>query len=66
MQLAIKLRSRKFPLNHLFDKTHKYVSEGGTVLRYKDLEEGLPNRMWQTYVEECRKRGHEVKDPNQG
>jgi mannose-6-phosphate isomerase-like protein (cupin superfamily) len=66
MQLAIKLRSRKFPLNHLFDKTHKFVSEGGTVLRYKDLEEGLRNRMWQTYVEECRKRGHEVKDPNQG
>src|ERR1700722_1299243 len=66
MQLAIKLRSRKFPLNHLFDKTHKFVSEGGTVLRYKDLEEGLRNRMWQTYVEECRKRGHEVKDPNKG
>ncbi len=65
MQLAIKLRSRKFPLNHLFDKTHKLVSEGGTVLRYKDLEEGLRNRVWQTYVEECRRRGHEVKDPNQ-
>jgi mannose-6-phosphate isomerase-like protein (cupin superfamily) len=65
MQLAIKLRSRKFPLNHLFDKTHKHVSEGGTVLRYKDLEEGLRHRVWQTYVEECRARGYEVKDPNQ-
>jgi hypothetical protein len=64
MQLAIKLRSRKFPLNHLYDKTHKLVSEGGTVLRYKDLEEGLRNRIWQTYVEECRQRGYEVKDPN--
>jgi mannose-6-phosphate isomerase-like protein (cupin superfamily) len=64
MQLAIKLRSRKFPLNHLFDKTHKFVSEGGTVLRYKDLEEGLRNRVWQTYVEECRRRGYEVRDPN--
>jgi mannose-6-phosphate isomerase-like protein (cupin superfamily) len=63
MQLAIKLRSRKFPLNHLFDKTHKHVSEGGTVLRYKDLEAGLRTRVWQTYVEECRRRGHEVKDP---
>ena len=63
-QLAIKLRSRKFPLNHLFDKTHKLVSEGGTVLRYKDLDETLRQRVWQTYVEECRARGHEVKDPN--
>jgi mannose-6-phosphate isomerase-like protein (cupin superfamily) len=63
-QLAIKLRSRKFPLNHLFDKTHKLVSEGGTVLRYNDLEEGLRNRVWQTYVEECRRQGYEVKDPN--
>ena len=63
-QLAIKLRSRKFPLNHLFDKTHKLVSEGGTVLRYEDLEEGLRKRVWQTYVDECRQRGHEVRDPN--
>ena len=63
MQLAIKLRSRKFPLNHLFDKTHKHVSEGGTVLRYTDLEQGLRERVWRTYVEECRRRGYEVKDP---
>jgi mannose-6-phosphate isomerase-like protein (cupin superfamily) len=65
-QLAIKLRSRKFPINHLFDKTHKFVSDGGTVLRYKDLEEGLRNRVWQTYVEECRRRGYEVSEPNRG
>jgi mannose-6-phosphate isomerase-like protein (cupin superfamily) len=63
-QLAIKLRSRKFPINHLYDKTHKHVSEGGTVLHYKDLEEGLRTRVWQTYVEECRRRGYEVKEPN--
>jgi len=63
MQLAVKLRSRKFPLNHLFDKTHKHVSEGGTVLRYNDLEVGLRNRVWHGYVEECRRRGYEVKDP---
>lgn len=62
-QLAIKLRSRKFPLNHLYDKTHKHVSEGGTLLHYKDLEEGLRTRVWQTYVEECQRRGHEVKEP---
>jgi mannose-6-phosphate isomerase-like protein (cupin superfamily) len=62
-QLAIKLRSRKVPLNHLFDKTHKGVAEGGTVLRFKDLEEGLRNRVWSTYVEECRKNGYEVKEP---
>ena len=60
-----QLRSRKFPLNHLFDKTHKYISEGGTVLRYNDLDEGLRNRVWQTYVDECRRRGHEVADPDQ-
>ena len=63
-QLAIKLRSRKFPINHLYDKTHKLVSEGGTVLRYKDLERSLRERIWRTYVEECRCRGHEVTDPN--
>jgi mannose-6-phosphate isomerase-like protein (cupin superfamily) len=66
MQLAVKLRSRKNPLNHLFDKTHKHISEGGTVLRYKDLEEGLRTRVWQIYVDECRQRGYEVKDPNLG
>jgi hypothetical protein len=66
MQLAVKLRSRKFPLNHLFDKTHKHVSDGGTVLRYNDLEEGLRNRVWNGYIEECRRRGYEVKEPGKG
>jgi len=28
-----------------------------------ELEEGLHQRVWQTYVEECRQRGHEVMDP---
>jgi mannose-6-phosphate isomerase-like protein (cupin superfamily) len=63
MQLAVKLRSRKFPLNHLYDKTHKHISEGGTLLHYSDLEEGLRTRIWRDYVEECRRRGYEVKDP---
>jgi cupin superfamily acireductone dioxygenase involved in methionine salvage len=64
MQLAVKLRSRKYPLNHLYDKTHKFVTEGGTVLRFKDLDEKLRTRIWQTYVEECAKNGFKVKDPN--
>jgi mannose-6-phosphate isomerase-like protein (cupin superfamily) len=63
MQLAVKLRSRKFPLNHLYDKTHKHISEGGTLLHYNDLEEGLRNSIWSDYVAECRRRGYEVKDP---
>jgi hypothetical protein len=65
IQLAIKLRSRKFPLNHLFDKTHKHISEGGTVLRYGDLDEGLRTRIWQTYVAECRSLGYEVQQPDE-
>ena len=40
------------------------LDEGGTVLRYNDLEESLRHRVWQTYVEECRRRGYEVADPN--
>ncbi|HEY7298761.1 MAG TPA: hypothetical protein VH684_12710, partial [Xanthobacteraceae bacterium] len=65
IQLAIKLRSRKHPLNHLFDKTHKHISEGGTVLRYNDLEAGLRRRVWQTYVAECRRRGFDVEAPDE-
>jgi mannose-6-phosphate isomerase-like protein (cupin superfamily) len=64
IQLAIKLRSRKHPLNHLFDKSHKHVSEGGKLIHYSDLEEGLRNRVWQTYVDECSRRGYEVRDPS--
>ena len=64
IQLAIKLRSRKIPLNHLFDKTHIHISQGGTVLKFKDLEEGLRTRVWNTYIEECAKKGHKVKTPD--
>jgi mannose-6-phosphate isomerase-like protein (cupin superfamily) len=64
MQLAIKLRSRKNPLNHLFDKTHKHISEGGTVLHYTDLDPDLRARVWQNYIEECKRNGYEVQDPN--
>lgn len=63
MQLAIKLRSRKNPLNHLYDKTHKRVAEGGTVLKYTDLDEGLRKRMLQTFIDECRKNGYEANLP---
>jgi mannose-6-phosphate isomerase-like protein (cupin superfamily) len=62
-QLAIKLRSRKHPLNHLYDKSHKHVSEGGKLIHYKDLEEVLRNRIWQTYVDECQANGHEAQPP---
>ncbi|HLY65270.1 MAG TPA: cupin domain-containing protein [Chloroflexota bacterium] len=61
--LAIKLRSRKFPLNHLYDKTHKLVSEGGTVLRYSDLEPGLRSNLWDTYQRECAKNGLTAHEP---
>ncbi|HEY7066327.1 MAG TPA: hypothetical protein VII06_32945 [Chloroflexota bacterium] len=63
LQLAIKLRSRKHPINHLYEKTHKFVSEGGTILRYTDLEEGLRTRIWQTYVEECARVGMTAEPP---
>lgn len=63
IQLAIKLRSRKIPINHLFDKTHKHISEGGTVLKFKDLPKDLRERVWSTYIEECAKKGHQVKTP---
>jgi len=63
MQLAVKLRSRKNPLNHLYDKTHKRVAEGGTVLKYSDLDEGLRKRMLQTFIDECHKNGYEPNLP---
>jgi mannose-6-phosphate isomerase-like protein (cupin superfamily) len=64
IQLAVKLRSRKIPINHLFDKTHKHIKEGGTVLHYGDLPKSLRDRIWSTYEEECRKKGHEAKTPS--
>jgi mannose-6-phosphate isomerase-like protein (cupin superfamily) len=63
MQLAIKLRSRFNPINHLFDKSHIPVAEGGKVLRFGDLDDDLKRRIWDTYVEECRKQGHDVIVP---
>ena len=64
IQLAVDLRSRKIPINHLYEKTHKHISEGGTVLHYKDLPKALRDRIWSTYEEECRKKGFEAKTPD--
>jgi gentisate 1,2-dioxygenase len=55
LTLAIKLRSRFVPINRLYDRSHKHVSEGGTVRRYEDLEESLRTKIWDTYVSECAK-----------
>jgi len=63
VQLAIKLRSRKLPINHLFDKSHKHVSEGGKLIHYKDLDADLRTWIWNTYVEECKKNGYEAQAP---
>jgi hypothetical protein len=61
--LAVKLRSRFYPINHLFEKTHIPVTEGGTVLRFEDLDEALRARIWGTFVEECAKHGHTPTPP---
>jgi hypothetical protein len=63
LQLAIKLRSRKHPLNHLYEKTHKHISEGGTVIRYGDLDPRLRTEIWETYEQECRRRGMIAQPP---
>lgn len=63
LTLAVKLRSRFFPINHLFEKTHIPVVEGGTVLRFEDLDERLRRRLWDTFVEECEKQGFEAVPP---
>ncbi len=63
VQLAIKLRSRKLPINHLFDKSHKHVSEGGKLIHYEDLDPDLRSWIWDTYVTECRKNGYEAVRP---
>jgi mannose-6-phosphate isomerase-like protein (cupin superfamily) len=63
LQLAIKLRSRKHPLNHLYEKTHKHISEGGTVIRYTDLDPALRREVWETYEAECRRRGLIARPP---
>jgi hypothetical protein len=58
LTLAVKLRSRFVPINHLYDKTHKRVTEGGTVRRYGDLEESLREWIWSTFVAECARQGN--------
>lgn len=64
-QVAIKLMSRKYPINHLFDKVHKHISEGGTVLRYTDLPEEMRQHIWDLFVQSCAKNGIEAKLPGQ-
>src|SRR5581483_7553653 len=63
LTLAIKLRSRFNPISHLYEKTHIRVTEGGTVLHYDDLREEIKAKIWDTYVEECRKEGHAIARP---
>ncbi len=63
VQLAVKLRSRFNPINHLFEKTHIPVTEGGTVLRFDDLSADLKRRIWDTFVDECAKQGHTAVPP---
>ena len=40
------------------------MARSGKLIHYRDLEEGLRNRIWRTYVEECRQRGYEVMKPD--
>jgi hypothetical protein len=63
LTLAIKPRSRFVPLNHLYDKSHKNVKEGGTVRRYQDFDESLRRWIWETFVEECKKHGKVPVEP---
>jgi hypothetical protein len=42
---------------------HKHVSEGGTVLRYTDLDPALRARIWDTYVAECARNGLAARAP---
>jgi hypothetical protein len=64
VHLALKLQSRKFRLNHLFDGVHKTLDEGGTIARYADLPEALRQRVWQAYAGECARHGVEVHEPD--
>ena len=57
LTLAVKLRSRFNPINHLFEKTHIRVTEGGTVLHFEDLPEDVRGKIWDSYVEACAKEG---------
>jgi mannose-6-phosphate isomerase-like protein (cupin superfamily) len=66
IQLAVKLRSRFYPMNHLFDKSHIPIAQGGKVLRFEDLNDDLKARVWDTYVEECRRAGVTALPPADG
>lgn len=63
VHLAVKLMSRKHPVNHLYDGVHKPVSEGGTVLRYQDLDADLRESIWGQYAAECGKSGIVAREP---
>ncbi|HLY65786.1 MAG TPA: hypothetical protein VKU60_09655, partial [Chloroflexota bacterium] len=64
IQLAVKLYSRKHPLNHLFDGVHKTLAQGGTVARFTDLPEELREHVWGEYEQKCRERNIQARDPN--
>lgn len=63
VHLAVKLFSRKHSVNHLYDGVHKTVSEGGTVLRYEDLDADLRARVWEKYAKECADNGIQARRP---
>jgi len=63
IQLAVKLRSRFNPINHLFEKSHIPVAEGGKVLRFGDLDDALREHIWGTFVEECKQQGFTAVPP---
>lgn len=65
IQLAVKLRSRFNPINHLYEKSHVPVAEGGTVIRFEDMDAGLKARIWQTFVEECKRQGFTAVPPRE-
>jgi hypothetical protein len=57
LTLAVKLRSRFFPISRLYDRSHKHISEGGSVRRYEDLAPGLRKEIWDTFAAECKRYG---------
>lgn len=63
VHLAVKFMSRKNPVNHLYDGVHKTVADGGTVLRYQDLDPDLRTRIWETYVKACAENGIQACEP---
>jgi mannose-6-phosphate isomerase-like protein (cupin superfamily) len=63
IQVAVKLRSRMNPINHLYENTHVIVSEGGTVLRFEDMDPVLRTRIWDMFVDECKRKGFDAVPP---